>query len=83
MFCPWSRRAVGESWDETPGDGARISWKGRWRVGLGNGEDAGPGRQEMTVPFKGRPFWEFPGGPGVRTPRFHLPGPRFDPWSRN
>ena len=28
-------------------------------------------------------YWEFPGGPVVRTPRFHCWGPRFDPWSGN
>ena len=26
---------------------------------------------------------EFPGGPVVRTPRFHCRGPGFDPWSGN
>ena len=27
--------------------------------------------------------WEFPGGPVVRTPRFHYRGPRFNPWLGN
>ena len=26
---------------------------------------------------------QFPGGPVVRTPRFHCWGPGFDPWSEN
>ena len=28
-------------------------------------------------------WWEFPGSPVVRTPRFHCQGPGFDPWSGN
>ena len=30
-----------------------------------------------------KPFWEFPGGPVVRTPCFHYRGPGLDPWSGN
>ena len=30
-----------------------------------------------------RNYQEFPGGPVVRTPRFHCRGPGFDPWSGN
>ena len=28
-------------------------------------------------------FWEFPGGPVIRTPSSHCQGPRFNHWSRN
>ena len=28
-------------------------------------------------------YWEFPGGPMVRTQCFHCCGPGFDPWSGN
>ena len=28
-------------------------------------------------------FWEFPGGPVVRTRHFHCLGPGFNPWSGN
>ena len=28
-------------------------------------------------------FWAFPGGLAVRPPRFHCPGPKFNPWSGN
>ena len=34
-FCPSSHCAEEESWDETPGDGARISWMVRWWMGPG------------------------------------------------
>ena len=27
--------------------------------------------------------WDFPGGPVVKTPRFHCRGRGFDPWSGN
>lgn len=28
-------------------------------------------------------WWEFPGGPEVKTPRFHFEGCGFNPWSGN
>ena len=28
-------------------------------------------------------LWDFPGGPVVKTPRFHCRGCGFDPWSGN
>ena len=28
-------------------------------------------------------YWDFPGGPVVKTPSFQCRGPRFDPWSGN
>ena len=34
-FCPSSHCAEEESWDGTPGDGARISWMVRWWMGSG------------------------------------------------
>ena len=33
--------------------------------------------------FKNDTNGEFPGGPVVRTLRFHCGGPGFDPWSKN
>ena len=37
------------------------------------------GFQESKV----KSIWDFPGGPVVRTPRFHCRGQGFDPWSGN
>ena len=49
-----------------------------------------PGRGTNKIPqaalhgqkicFK-KKLWDFPGGPVVKTPRFHCRGHRFDPWS--
>ena len=33
--------------------------------------------------FKSTVYWDFPGGPVVKTPHFQCMGYRFDPWLKN
>ena len=38
---------------------------------------------EYYLAVKSGKFWDFPGGPGVRTSSSQSRGPKFDPWSGN
>ena len=38
---------------------------------------------QKVIPIKNGNYWDFPGGPLVKTLRSHRRGHRFDPWSGN